>query len=684
MPAKQGEVLPIEHRTLRVILRHSPFAQAITLLFGLLAVIALYDHVPAYRLLAWFGLLVMVMALRLWSISRQSRWARDDSGSALVRRQFANGLLFSGLVWACLPWIANTTATGPVFFVAVLMIGLIASATAALALNPQFFLVFTLPSLVSLLTYLLVQAVEMAGLVALTLLLFYVMMYKGTRLVGDEVRNYLRLRLDADQQRKGVERQAAELAIANAANLRRREMLEGLLRIATLAEVDALRKLDRLLEFGCNTLGLRAGVVAEIRNDERRVFARHDPGNRDAVDVVALSDSVCSLTMMSEEPFHFANAIEARNQLSPNYVGETAGAYIGTRIHTSEGVFGTVSFHDTIARSAPFTETERDFVRLLAGWIGAELSEYFVQRRLRIKEQQLSTLADAMPCGMASLNARGEFQYANRLFESTFNAKGAPLLGREVEAFLSSGTEKMRPYLDGALAGEAQEFEYRIPGSDNDNERVYRINLVPNEDEEGKQSGCFVLALDITEDKALQSELELKASLDPLTRIYNRKYLEDALAKILADRRRRKPVYVALLDLDGFKQINDTAGHDAGDAILCEVAAALREGLRKHDLLARYGGDEFVVLLYCVDEVDLLDTCQKMLSAISERTYRYGEREFTVGMSIGATQVRRGEPMPQLLVRADSAMYLAKRRGRNRIEIVAPDDTPVKIRNRSA
>lgn len=684
MPARPGEVHPIEHRTLRVILRHSPFAQAITLLFGLIAVVALREHVPVERLLGWFGLLAMVMAFRLWSMSGRSRWASDDSGSTIVRRHFASGLLFSGLVWACLPWIADSTATAPVFFIAVLMIGLMAGATAALALNPQFFLVFTVPPLVSLLAYLLVRPVEMGELVALTLLLFYVMMYKGTRLVGEEVHNYLRLRLVADQHRKGVERQAAELALANAANLRRREMLEGLLRIATLAEVDALRKLDRLLEFGCNTLGLRAGVVAEIRNDERRIFARHDPGDRDAADVVALSDSVCSMTMMSEEPFHFANAIEARNHIAPTYVGETAGAYIGNRIHTSEGVFGTVSFHDTSARSAPFTETERDFVRLLAGWIGAELSEYFVQRRLRIKEQQLSTLADAMPCGMASLNARAEFQYANRLFETTFNPDGVPLLGRDVEEFLSSASENLRPYLDGALAGEAQEFEYRVPAQDRDNERVYRINLVPNEDEEGNQSGCFVLALDITEDKALQSELELKASLDPLTRIYNRKYLEDALTKVLTDRRRRKPVYVALLDLDGFKQINDTAGHDAGDAILCEVAATLRDGLRKHDMLARYGGDEFVVLLHCVDEIDLRDTCEKMLAAVSEKIYRYGDREFTVGMSIGATQIRRGELMPQLLVRADSAMYLAKRRGRNRIEIVAPDESPVKIRNRSA
>lgn len=682
MPARYAISYPIEQRMLQVILRHNAFAMIMGLLFGAVVVTGLFEHVSPLRLYGWFAMLVVVVVYRSWVVSVYSGVDLDSARIKRAARHFSRGQLATGLVWAALPWLAAATDPSAQLFIAVMMTGILAGATAALALNPRYFVLFTFAPFVSLCAYLLLQPSRLAVITGVMLILFYAVMYKGIGLVGKEVRDYLRMRFDADLQREGIERQAAELAAANAANLRRRELLEGLLRIATLRDVEPLHKLDRLLEFGCNVLGLRVGAVAEIRNGERRVFARHDPGKRDVEAVVAPDTSLCMLTLETEAPFHFANAAEARDRLGTGYAGDVAGAYIGARIHTSEGVFGTVNFHDTIARRASFTETELDFVRLLAGWIGAELSEHFVQRRLRIKEQQLSSLADAMPCGMAALDADGRILYANRLFNLLFNSDERVLSECELKQLLDmQADDTLDNCLAEAIAGEAQEFEYAT--TTHEGKRIYRISLVPNV-HEGEQAGCFVLTLDITEDKALQSELELKASLDPLTRIYNRKYLEDELESILSDRRRRKPVYVALLDLDGFKQVNDSAGHDAGDAILREVAATLRKGLRKNDLLARYGGDEFVALLHCVDDTDLKDTCEKMLAQVGGRTYQHGGVDYRIGMSIGATRIRRGEAMHHLLVRADSAMYLAKRRGRNRIEIVSPNDTAVTIRNRSA
>jgi len=670
---------------LRVILQQNPFAQAASLLLGGLSVYALSHYATLPRLFAWAVVLTLLSGYRILIVRHYAGIELDSRRLLHARNHFTVGVLLTALTWAALPWIAASNAAPAVYFCALVMIALMAGAAAAFALKSRFLLLFTLPQFASIVIYLVLNPVPLGPVVAVTLIVFYAGMYKGARIIGEEVRGYLRLQLQADAQRMAVEGQAASLAVANAAMLRRREMLEGLLRLATLGEMDALRKLHRLLEFGCNSLGLRAATVAEVRNEERRVFAQHDPLHCDAAETSSLADSLCSLALRSEETFHFANATEARRKLDVQYAGEVAGAYIGARIHTSEGVFGTLSFRDPVARSAPFTETELDFVRLLASWIGAELAELFAQRRLRAKERQLSTLADAMPCGMAALDGDGRFVYVNRLFEAIFNPGDISMVERSVDEFLASGNEwQLQPYIDAALNGAAQEFEHCAPGTSRGDDRVYRVSLVPNEDDEGHNSGCFMLMLDITQDKVLQAELELKASLDPLTRVYNRKFLEDALGKALADRRRRKPVYVALLDLDGFKQINDTAGHDAGDAVLRDVATRLRDGMRKNDLLARYGGDEFVVLLHCVDETDLREVCEKMLACINDNPFHHAGQEFTVGMSIGATRINRGEAIHHLLVRADSAMYLAKRRGRNRVEIVSPDDSAVRIRNRGA
>src|SRR5690606_13163148 len=148
---------------------------------------------------------------------------------------------------------------------------------------------------------------------------------------------------------------------------------------------------------------------------------RHDPGNREEADVLPLHSTLCSMVVAREDAFCFANAGEAAARIDAAYTGKRAAAFIGARVQTSEGPFGTVCFHDVAERTAPFTDTEEEFVRLLASWVGAELSEYFMQRRLRVKERQMSTLADAMPCGMAALDASGRLLYANRLFAATFN-----------------------------------------------------------------------------------------------------------------------------------------------------------------------------------------------------------------------------------------------------------------------
>jgi diguanylate cyclase (GGDEF)-like protein len=138
-------------------------------------------------------------------------------------------------------------------------------------------------------------------------------------------------------------------------------------------------------------------------------------------------------------------------------------------------------------------------------------------------------------------------------------------------------------------------------------------------------------------------------------------------------RRHRSGVAVIFLDLDGFKEANDTFGHQGGDDLLVAVGQRLLLTLRPSDTLARIGGDEFVVML---DDVasrdDARRVAERLMGSLTE-PFHVGEREVRVTASAGISLATNHHVPPELLVReADAAMYTAKRNGRNRIEMAAP------------
>jgi len=165
------------------------------------------------------------------------------------------------------------------------------------------------------------------------------------------------------------------------------------------------------------------------------------------------------------------------------------------------------------------------------------------------------------------------------------------------------------------------------------------------------------------ERKRIEAELAHRALHDPLTRLPNRALLSDRLRLALSRLRRTQTCLAVLfLDLDGFKAINDTLGHAAGDQFLCEVADRLRGVLRGGDTAARLGGDEFVVLCEDVAGID-------EARAIAARVVN----EVPGGVSVGISLAIDGTEDPEAVVRAaDAAMYVAKRSGGGRFEVAAP------------
>lgn len=161
------------------------------------------------------------------------------------------------------------------------------------------------------------------------------------------------------------------------------------------------------------------------------------------------------------------------------------------------------------------------------------------------------------------------------------------------------------------------------------------------------------------------------AVTDPLTGTYNREFLQQRLpAEIEQAADRDRPLSIAIVDVDHFKPVNDQHGHGVGDLVLAEVARRLRSAIRGGDLLVRYGGEEFIAVLPKADAGRAWEVGERMRQRVAERAFEVGDGlALLLRISVGVAQWRSGEKMPDLIQRADVALYAAKQRGRNRVEV---------------
>jgi diguanylate cyclase (GGDEF)-like protein len=184
---------------------------------------------------------------------------------------------------------------------------------------------------------------------------------------------------------------------------------------------------------------------------------------------------------------------------------------------------------------------------------------------------------------------------------------------------------------------------------------------------------------------AMQAELQqakqqlwLLATHDSLTGVWNRRGILEILQRELArtDRRPEEPVSVLLADVDHFKSINDSLGHPAGDRVLAELAKLLGSKIRSYDALGRYGGEEFLLVLPRTTTDRAHMVAERLRQATAEANLGFYDTEVQVSVSIGvATSSPEGRDTPaDILCGADEALYLAKRSGRNRVEVATTSD----------
>ena len=179
-----------------------------------------------------------------------------------------------------------------------------------------------------------------------------------------------------------------------------------------------------------------------------------------------------------------------------------------------------------------------------------------------------------------------------------------------------------------------------------------------------------------------REDLREQATRDSLTRLWNRSSILGELTRELArSEREARPLGVVIVDLDHFKQVNDTYGHLAGDAVLREAARRMQNGIRQYDSIGRYGGEEFLILFPSCSEEDCVAQADRLRKQLAQTEMSVNDSSLRVTASFGVTVAMPGEMRTQeaLIRKADEALYVAKRSGRNRVEVLSCRPEPVVI-----
>ncbi|VAW98348.1 diguanylate cyclase/phosphodiesterase (GGDEF & EAL domains) with PAS/PAC sensor(s) [hydrothermal vent metagenome] len=214
-------------------------------------------------------------------------------------------------------------------------------------------------------------------------------------------------------------------------------------------------------------------------------------------------------------------------------------------------------------------------------------------------------------------------------------------------------------------------------------EYAIEYTLAPIVTEDRKTSGAVVIFRDVTEIRALSSQLKYYASHDSLTGLINRRQFEYHLGNTLKSTQASSAQQhvVCFMDLDNFKIINDTAGHEAGDEFLKQLSLLLQSLLRRSDILARLGGDEFGILLEDCNIENALSIAEKIRKEIKSFRFIWANNSFEVGASIGLTKIdHTTASLTEIMRNADTACYISKEEGRNRIHLFDPNDEEIQKR----
>lgn len=323
------------------------------------------------------------------------------------------------------------------------------------------------------------------------------------------------------------------------------------------------------------------------------------------------------------------------------------------------------------------------FFLLLGGF--ATLLMLRLTRAIRHSEQKFRATFEQAAVGIAQGDSQGRFLEANQALCNILGYSREELLQLRYPHLIHPEDRWVgRPERRAAAAGELDSYtiEQRLIRSDGETVWV-KLTVSGFRDQTNPSEMRYIGILeDVSESRRLSEELSHQATHDELTGLLNRRAFERHLGDYLRRAHSENSVHaLCFIDLDQFKIVNDTQGHEVGDQLLRQVADHLSGHLRKGDLLARLGGDEFGLILDRCDPQSAVMVAEKLRRALDEATFEWQGHSFSGGCSIGVVPITSAAAdTVELLRAADAACHLAKEQGRNRVHLAADDDTELSER----
>jgi diguanylate cyclase (GGDEF)-like protein/PAS domain S-box-containing protein len=443
-------------------------------------------------------------------------------------------------------------------------------------------------------------------------------------------------------------------------------------RLRLLYEVTSLRvgtaetRLEAALEVVTQALSLDVGVVTRIEGGTNTVAYVY---STDEVlrqgQSLPLDQTYSSLTLNSGGVLSINEIAASPHAHYPFYQLSGYESYIGAAVTVNDTLYGTLGFLGTTPCVTPFTTADEEMVVMLARWVGIALEAQINEALRRESEARFRSAFHDAAIGMAVVAPDGR--------SLDVNASVCKMLGYSRDELLTLDVQHIThpDDLDADLAsvqqillGQCKSYQLEKRYLHKEGHIVWgHLSVSAVQHDDGSVNYLIAQVQDITARKRYEEQVKVMAYRDELTGLHNRRYFFERVPKQLALAHQSGwPVALIYLDLNGFKEVNDTLGHQTGDELLKQVVAHLGGALRDIDIFARFGGDEFVVMLFNVIEAEARGAAERFTSCM-KRPFHLSGTPYQVGVSVGVVVAPDGTTdIDALLKQADTAMYRAKGR----------------------